>query len=309
MKKLLSAFAILALLASCKKDGIDEPPPPPVVINVPERLEITPTSGSVVIGNTIQFTAKYFNTQGVEAPLPATASWSSTNTAIATVNNQGLVTGLANGSTTIRITVNAAVASAPFNVVANSNQLANINITPNAAQDVLLNQTVNLSASGTNAAGGTVSGLTFTWMSSNTSAATVSSSGVVTTTGYGSANISATANGVQSSPLMINVVRQGNFSVLGAMGTAKLKIENGVLKLSTSSNFFVSNAPDLRMYLSANANNISNSVQIAPLSSVGHTSGARTWNVPTNVTITQYRYALVWCTQFGGVYGVADFGM
>jgi hypothetical protein len=306
-KIILAALVITQFIACTKKTEV--PAPPPVIINVPERLEITPTSGSAIIGGTVQFTAKYYNTLGELAPLPATAVWSSTTPAVANVNTQGLVTAVAAGSTNIKITVNAASAMAPFTVVANPNQLATVTLIPNVAQDILLNQTVAFTAAGANAAGGAISGLTFNWMSSSTAAVTIMQSGMSTAVGYGMANISATANGVQSAPTIVNVVRQGNFTGMNSAGTAKLKIENGVLKLITSSNFSVASAPDLRIYLSASPSNISNSVQIAPLSTAGQTSGARSWNVPTNVTITQYRYAIVWCAQFGGAYGVVDFGL
>jgi Bacterial Ig-like domain (group 2)/Electron transfer DM13 len=308
IKKIILAALVITQFIACTKKA-DVPVPPPVVINVPERLEITPTSGNAIIGGTVQLTAKYYNTMGELAPLPATAVWSSTTPTIASVNTQGLVTAVAAGSTSIKITVNAASAMAPFTVVANPNQLATVTLTPNVAQDILLNQTVGFAAVGANAAGGTISGLTFNWMSDNIAAVTIMSTGMATAVGYGMASIAATANGVQSAPTIVNVVRQGTFSGNGSTGTAKLRLENGVLKLITSSNFFVNNAPDLRIYLSANTNNLSNSVQISPLSTIGQTSGARSWNVPTGVTITQYRYALVWCAQFGGSYGLADLGL
>jgi uncharacterized protein YjdB len=299
IKNIILAALVITQFIACTKKA-DVPVPPPVVINVPERLEITPTSSSAIISGTVQFTAKYYNTLGELAPLPATAVWSSTTPTVATVNTQGLVTAVAAGSTNIKITVNAASAMAPFTVVANPNQLATVTLTPNVAQDILLNQTVAFTAAGANAAGGAISGLTFNWMSSSTAAVTIMPIGMATAVGYGMANISATANGVQSAPTMVNVIRQGNFGGAGSTGS---------VKLITSSNFSVANAPDLRIYLSASPSNISNSVQIAPLSTAGQTSGARSWNVPTNVTITQYRYALVWCAQFGGAYGVVDFGL
>jgi Bacterial Ig-like domain (group 2)/Electron transfer DM13 len=308
VKKIILAALIITQFIACTKK-MDVPEPAPVVPTVPERLEVTPTTGSAIVGGTTQFTAKYYNTIGELAPLPAGAVWSSSSPTVATVSTQGLVTAVAAGSTNIKIALNAASAIATYTVVANSNQLATVTLTPNTSQDITLNQTVAFSAVGANAAGGTVSGLTFSWMSSATPAVTISAAGMATAVGYGAANITATANGVQSAPTIVNVVRQGTFSGVGSTGTAKLKIENGVLKLSTSSNFFVNNAPDLRIYLSANTNNIMNSVQISPLSTIGQTSGARSWNVPAGVTITQYRYVLVWCAQFGGSYGLADLGL
>jgi hypothetical protein len=37
-------------------------------------------------------------------------------------------------------------------------------------------------------------------------------------------------------------------------------------------------------------------------------TGAQSWNVAAPTTIAQYKYAIVWCKQFGGTYGVADLG-
>jgi hypothetical protein len=107
---------------------------------------------------------------------------------------------------------------------------------------------------------------------------------------------------------MVQVIRSGNFNGgSGSTGQAKLKIENGTLKLQTSSTFSVSTgAPDLRIYLSNSTTNITNAVEIATLN---QRSGAQSWNVPATtsggqpITITSYQYVLVWCRQFGGNYG------
>jgi hypothetical protein len=309
MKKLLFAVLLASTFTACKKAGEDVPAP--VEVTVPERLEIAPTTTSVLTGQTTQFTLKFYNNLGVLAPLPAGIVWSSSNTAIATVSNTGLASGIAVGQANIKAMYNTISATAAVTVVANSNVLSTITITQSATQEILLNGTVNLTAVGTNLAGGTISGLTFTWMSDAATSVQVNSAGMATGLAYGSANITAAASGIQSAPLMVQVIRQGNFAGQNSAGMAKLKIENGTLKLQTSSTFSVANAPDLRIYLSNTASpaNASGLLQIAPLSTAGQTSGARSWNVPTGVTITQYRYAVVWCAQFGGVYGVADFGL
>jgi hypothetical protein len=307
IKKILFTVMIASTFAACKKAGEDVPVPP--VVTVPERLEITPTTGSILTGQTTQFTLKYYNNLGVLATTPAGIVWSSSNMSVATVNQTGLATAVAVGQTNIKAMYNAISATAAVTVVANNNVLSTVSITPSTTQEILLNGTVNLSAVGTNLAGGVVSGLTFTWMSDAATSVQINSSGVATGMAYGSANITASTNGIQSAPTMVQVIRQGNFAGQNSMGMAKLKIENGTLKLQTSSNFSVANAPDLRIYLNNSPSNVTGAVQIAPLSTTGQTSGARSWNVPAGVTITQYRYAVVWCAQFGGAYGVVDFGL
>lgn len=307
MKKILFALMIACTFAACKKAGEDVPVAP--VVTVPERLEITPTTSSILTGQTAQFTLKFYNNLGVLATLPTGIVWSSDNVAIATVNQTGLATAVAVGQANIKAAYNTISATAAITVAANNTVLSTITIAPLTTQEILLNGTVNLSATGTNLLGGVISGLTFNWMSNAPTSVQVNSAGMATGLAYGSANITATANGIQSAPTMVQVIRQGNFTGQNSMGIAKLKIENGTLKLQTSSTFSVASAPDLRIYLTNTPTTITGAVQIAPLSTAGQTMGARSWNVPTAVNITQYRYALVWCAQFGGVYGVADFGL
>jgi trimeric autotransporter adhesin len=306
MKKLFFVAAVGAVFASCNKKGEDVPAPAPVL--VAERLELTPAANSVLVGQTVQLTAKYFNTSGNQANLPATAVFSSENTATASVSAAGVVTGVAAGQTNIKISYNNINASVSVNVVSSTATLATVLVTPVIPQELLVGGTVALSAIGQTVTGATIPGLTFNWMSSSTANATVSSAGMVTAVAAGNANITAMVNGVTSAPTVVQVIRQGNFSGQGSTGTAKLRIDAGQLKLATSSNFSVSTgAPDLRIYLTNTPATINGAVQIAVLSG-GNTSGMRTWNVPTGISITQYRYALVWCAQFGGAYGVVDFG-
>jgi hypothetical protein len=308
MKKLFFALFAIGSLVACKKDGEDVPPPAPVVLA--ERLELTPSTNSLLVGQTAQLTAKFFNNQGNQANLPATAVYSSDNAAVATVSSTGLVTAVAVGQTNAKITYNSITATVSVTVVANNNVLATVVITPGTAQEMLVGGTANLTAMGQTITGTNVPGLTFTWASNSTANATVSANGMVTAVAAGNSNVTATANGITSAPTMIQVIRQGSFSGQGSTGTAKLRIDAGVLKLITSNNFGVSSgAPDLRIYLSNSPSSITGALQVAPLSTAGATSGMRTWNLPANVTITQYRYAIVWCVAFGGAYGVADFGI
>lgn len=308
IKKILFVAMLASTFTACKKAGEDVPVAP--IVTVPERLEITPTTSSILTGQTTQFTLKFYNNLGVLAVLPTGIVWSSDNMAIATVSQTGLAAAVAVGQANIKATYNTISATAAITIAVNNTVLSTVTITPSTTQEILLNGTVNLSATGTNILGGVITGLTFNWMSNASTSVQVNSSGMATGLAYGSANVTATASGIQSAPIMVQVIRQGNFTSMNSTGTAKLKIENGTLKLTTSANFYVNPAPpDLRIYLSTSPSSITGAVQIAPLSTLAQTSGARVWNVPSTVSITQYRYAVVWCAQFGGVYGVADLGL
>ena len=112
--------------------------------------------------------------------------------------------------------------------------VASVVVTPAATTFATLGETVQLSASASDASGNTISGETFTWSSSSTSVATVSSSGLVTAVANGSATITATADGINGTATItvqapelyvtnmgdgsISVVDIGNGSVIATIG-------------------------------------------------------------------------------------------
>jgi Bacterial Ig-like domain (group 2)/Electron transfer DM13 len=299
--KTILAAAVIITLAACSKKSADTP-----VATVPERLEMAPASSSILVGATAQFTLKFFNNTGQQAAVPATVNWTTANTAIATVNQQGVATGVNAGQTEIKAIYNNISATALLTVTANNTQLATIMIMPADIQEVKLNEAAALTAVGKNNAGGVISGLLFTWQTADAGIATVSAAGEVTGKAYGTANVTASSAAIQSAPVMVQVIRKGNFAGSSSTGFAKLKIENGILKLQTTADFSVmAGPPDLRIYLGNTNNSISGAVEVA---SLNQRTGAQSWNVAAPTTITQYKYAIVWCKQFGGTYGVADLG-
>ncbi len=81
--------------------------------------------------------------------------------------------------------------------------VASVDVTP-ASSDILVGETVQLTATPRSASGGTLAGRTVTWSSSNTTVASVVSSGVVTGVAAGQATITATSEG-RSSTATVNV--------------------------------------------------------------------------------------------------------
>lgn len=268
-----------------------------------ESLRIIQQNVTADVGTgTVNYTLEYRNPSGTIAPAPANVSWVSTNMNVATVNNLGVATLAAAGQTVITASVNGITASSSLTVT-NNNLVTSVTLSPANFLEVKLNQTAQLTAVAKNASGNIVPSAPISWINDNTSFIGITNPGVVTATAYGTSNVRASSMGVQSNSVMVQVMRAGEFQGQNSQGMAKLKFENGVLKLFTSSNFGVSNAPDLRIYLTNNANNVTGAVEIATLNL---RSGAQSWVIPTNVSITQYRYAMVWCKQFGGNYGRAD---
>lgn len=78
------------------------------------QVIVSPDSASIPVGGTQQFTATVLDLHG--NPLACAVAWSSSNTAAATVDGNGLATGVAPGSTTITATCQAASGSATLTV-------------------------------------------------------------------------------------------------------------------------------------------------------------------------------------------------
>lgn len=292
----LGIFSII--LASCDKKTEDLAP-----IEIPERLEISPTAQSIAIGETATFTTTFFDNMGEQVSSPSDIIWSSSNSAIANVTPQGTATGLSAGQTTIKATYKTVEATALLTVVADDNDVATVSITTDL-QELTLSQMVNLELSVKNNLGEEITGKTATWISNNTELVSVEN-GQITGVDYGTTDITATVDGIQSSPATVQVIRKGTFSNRGS-GTVKLRIENDVLQVILGDDFSTSSSPpDLRVYLGDTNNSVNGAVELASLDS---SSGSQTINVSSEISIAQYRYVIIWCKQFGGVYGVADLG-
>ena len=288
-------------IISCSKKSPDAP-----ITMVPERLTITAVNESIVIGGTTTFILTYFDGFGQEAPVPNGIIWSVSNPAVATVDQSGLVTGISEGQTEVMVSYESITAKTLINVVADEAQIASVTIEPGRSE-LLLNETTTLTAMAKNINGDIIPGVVITWETDSAEYASVNAaSGFVTANGYGTSNITAVADGIRSNPAIVQIIRRGDFSGSNSKGSAKLKVENGILTLETSSDFSVSTSPpDLRIYLGNNRNNVNGAVEVA---SLNQRSGAQSWNVASPVTIQDYRYVIVWCKQFGGTYGVADLG-
>ena len=154
-------------------------------------VAVSPTSASVSVGQTVQLAATPKDANG--NPLTGrTVTWSSGNTAVATVSASGLVTGVSAGAATITAASEGQSGSAAITVT--SVPVASVAVSP-ASASVQTGQAVQLTATPKDANGNPLSGRTIVWTSSNTAAATVNTSGRVTGVAAGSATITATSEG------------------------------------------------------------------------------------------------------------------
>ena len=170
---------------------------------------LTPAADTVPVGLKTPLTATPKDSVG--NPVSVAVTWSSGNTAVATVDGTGLVTGVAAGLATITAAITVII-----------NPVVSVSVIP-ALASVAAGQTVQLTASPKDANGYTLTGRTVLWTSSNTSAATVDASGLVTGVGAGSATITAASENVQgTSAITVTSVAVASVSVAPALATLQV---------------------------------------------------------------------------------------
>jgi len=141
-----------------------------------QSITVTPASPSIAVGSTQQMSASGVNDDGSTKTL-SNVTWSSSNTANATISTSGLLTGVAAGTSTITATSGAISGTTTATVLAAA--LQSITISGNTT--VAPGGTVTFTAIGHLADGSTPTLTSVQWTSSNTAVATIDpSSGVAT---------------------------------------------------------------------------------------------------------------------------------
>jgi uncharacterized protein YjdB len=173
------------------------------VIPVPiGSLTLSPNPAEVRVGLTTQLTLIARDAAGNQLG-GRPAMLVSSNAAVATVDGNGVVTGVSAGSVTITATAEGRTATTTVNVV--PGPVATVEVTPQNLQ-LRENATRQLTATTRDASGAVVTDRPVTWASSNTSVATVSATGVVLGESAGTATITATSEG-RSGSTTVTVLR------------------------------------------------------------------------------------------------------
>src|SRR3989475_6335999 len=150
---------------------------------------VSPASATVPVGQTLQLTGTPEDANG--NPLSGrTISWSSGSSAVAAVNGNGLVTGVAAGATTITATSEGTSGTAAVTVA--SVPVASVTVRP-ATVSLQPGQTQQLTATPQDAGGNSLSGRVVTWARGSTALAAGSGSGLVSGVAAGAATITATS--------------------------------------------------------------------------------------------------------------------
>ncbi|PKA05654.1 hypothetical protein CH375_04025 [Leptospira ellisii] len=212
-------------------------------------IQVDPTHPSVSNGLSQNFTATGIYTDGSSQNLTTQVTWASSDNAVATIDNsagnQGKATTLQVGTTNITASFGAVV-SDPSVLTVTAATLTGITIAPTPSLNIAKGLNSNFTATG-HYTDGTSRDLTSqaTWASSDTSVATASNAsgtnGKVTAVQNGTAQITASWGGIQSSNTTVTVtaavlnsieISPANFSM--AKGNTKQFTATGVYSDTTT---------------------------------------------------------------------------
>lgn len=149
-------------------------------------ITVTPANQTILVGQSIQYTATGTFSDGSQQDLTSSVNWSTGNPSVAAISNgspnplpKGQATGVGPGSTTITATdpATSIQGSTSLTVQTPPPVLVSIVVTP-ANQTIFVGQSIQYTATG-NYSNGSQQDLTNTvnWSSGNTSAATISNGG------------------------------------------------------------------------------------------------------------------------------------
>lgn len=199
MLRAATAACMALVAAACGGDG-DTPSSPggggsggpaPVA-----SVSITPSTASVAVGRTTQLSATAKDAAG-NVLSGRTITWSSSETSLATVNANGVVTGVAVGS--VNITAASEGKSTQVAVNVTPVPVASVTVAPNAPS-IKVGATVTLTATLKDDQGNELTGRAVAWSTSAPTIATIdAATGVVTGVAPGTATLTAAAEGKTAS--------------------------------------------------------------------------------------------------------------
>lgn len=176
-------------------------PPPASVLT---QISVSPAITSIQVGQQQSYTAVGYD-QFNNAMNGITFTWASDGSSAIAMLNNNVATGVSAGA--VHITASASgISSAPasLTILPPPPALTTIGVTPSASS-ILIAGTQQLTAVGYDQNGAAMSGIMFTWSSSNQNIATVSNGGLAGGVAAGTSHITASAQGVNSKAVAVTV--------------------------------------------------------------------------------------------------------
>ena len=181
-------------------------------VSVAQRVSsvtVSPAADTLVQGDTLHLSAEAVDSNG-HAVAEAEFEWASSDTLVATVDDSGLVTGMAAGEAEIAATSSGATGRAQVTVVVPVP--TTVTVTPDSVVFTAIGQTGQLSAEVRDQIGRPMVDVSVSWSSSDTTVAAVDSAGLVTAAGIGVTAVTVTVGEVSGASFV--TVEQSAGSVI-----------------------------------------------------------------------------------------------
>jgi len=185
---------------------------------------VQPSSAALTVGGTVTLGVDVRDASG--APLDRAVTWSSDNSAVASVSAAGVVSALSPGSATI--TAQSEGKSGTATISVSPAPVASVTVTPSSAS-LVVGSSVSLLPTVKDASGAVLTDRVVSWSSSSPAVAMVSPTGLVTAVTPGSATISATSEG-QSGTSTVTVVPP-------AVASVTLQPDSATIRVGASTTF------------------------------------------------------------------------
>jgi len=182
---LASAMLIMVCTSACGVTDTDRVPVEAVDIS-PDALQLSAGASGALSAQVTDVAGNVLTDRRIV--------WASSNPAVATVSDRGVVTAVQAGRADIAATAEGKSGIAVVTVLALPAQVASVRISPDRL-DLFVAQTVNLTARAYDSRGTPIDGRNIVWMTNNVAVAAVSQSGGVTGLVPGTAVITAVIDG------------------------------------------------------------------------------------------------------------------
>jgi FG-GAP-like repeat/Bacterial Ig-like domain (group 2)/FG-GAP repeat len=185
------ALCSLLVLSSCGGGGSNPPSSPTL-----QTIVVSPSSATVAAGLKQQYTATGNYSDGSSKTITSSVTWTTSNTALATVGSSGLVTTIKQGKVTVTAT-SGTIADHTSLTVGPAN-LVSITVSP-SAPSISSGQSQQFLATGGYSDGSSQNLTNVTWSSGTSAVATISSTGLATGVAAGTSMVEAASGTIDGS--------------------------------------------------------------------------------------------------------------
>src|SRR5258708_5605408 len=195
----IGVLALIASLISCSGGAVSSNTQSKTVASATIlSMQVAPSTMAISMGGAQQFTATAHLSDGTTQDVTSTAQWSSSDSAIASIDSSGHATGSVSGSVTITAKSGSTTGTALLKVSSAAANLLSIAISP-APSSAPVNTNVQFTATGNYSDGSSADITTLVTWASSTAAATIDASGLAATVAAGTTTISASFASISQS--------------------------------------------------------------------------------------------------------------